>query len=114
MSRAVLTIDLNDAPDTVASYRFHHDRIWPEVAESLRRSGIVAMEIYLLGHRLVMIAETDGRDIADAFAAHHATASPRVAAWEALMKGMQAPVAEAGAGEWWARMERVFRLPDAP
>lgn len=108
--RAVLTIDLNDDHATVDAYRFHHDRIWPQVAESLRRSGIVRMEIYLLGRRLVMIAETDGRSIEEAFASHHASADPQVIAWERLMKAMQSPLPEAAPGEWWARMERVFQL----
>jgi len=108
--RAVLTIDLKDDEATVETYRYHHDRIWPEVAESLRRSGIVSMEIYLLGRRLVMVVETDGRDVAAAFAAHHASTNPQVTGWETLMKAMQSPVADAAPGEWWARMERVFQL----
>ena len=68
------------------------------------------MDIYLLGRRLVMVVEMrDGLDYRDAFRAH-ASSSQRVAEWERLMKSLQEPAAEAGAGEWWAVMEPVFHL----
>lgn len=110
MTRALLTINLKDDPAVIAEYRHHHANIWPEVAASLRQSGIGAMDIFLLGRRLVMVVESDGRDLGQAFAEHHASADPRVIEWEALMKAMQEPVADAQPGEWWARMERVFSL----
>ena len=113
MPRAVLTLDLKDDPAVVASYRWHHARIWPEVAESLRQSGIREMEIFLLGRALVMIVESDGRDLAECFAAHHASANPRVVEWETLMKSMQVPPADARPGEWWASMDQVFQLSTA-
>jgi L-rhamnose mutarotase len=69
------------------------------------------MEIYLLGRRLVMIVETDGRDVHRCFAAH-AASHPRVVEWEALMKGMQEAVPGTAPGEWWTQMERVFHLSD--
>ena len=108
--RAVLAIDLKDDPATIEAYKIHHARIWPEVAASLRRAGIQQMEIFLIGRRLVMLVESDGRDLERAFADHHASADPRVIEWERLMKGMQVPVPGAANGEWWARMERVFEL----
>lgn len=110
MTRALLTINLKDDPAVIAEYRYHHGHIWPEVAASLRRSGIRSMEIFLIGRRLVMVVESDGRELSEAFAAHHASAEPRVVEWEALMKGMQEPVPDARPGEWWAAMEQVFEL----
>lgn len=109
-TRTVLTINLRDAPGVLDAYRHHHAHIWPEVAASLRTAGIATMEIFLIGRRLVMVVESDGRDLAQAFATHHASAEPRVVEWEALMKSMQEPVADAAPGEWWARMEKVFTL----
>ncbi len=44
----------------------------------------------MLGRRLVMIVETDGRDIRRSFAAHRAS-HPRVVEWETLMKSLQEP-----------------------
>ena len=114
MTRAVLALDLRDDKTVVDAYKWHHDRIWPEVSASLRRAGIRQMEIYLLGRRLVMVVETDGRDIDRAFAEHHASGDPQVQAWETLMKTMQVPVPGRAAGEWWARMERVYQLEAGP
>ena len=111
MTRHVLLVNLRDDPGAIAAYREHHQRVWPEVLESLRRAGIERMDIHLLGRTVVMIVEvTDGLDIHRVFAAHQAS-SPRVAEWERLMKSLQEPSPDARDGEWWARMEPVFRLP---
>lgn len=108
MNRHVLTVDLKDDPAVIATYLEYHCRIWPEVVGSLRAVGVEGMEIFLLGRRLVMIVETE-KDLPTILGAH-ATSHPRVAEWEALMKSMQEPVADAAAGEWWAPMRPVFRL----
>jgi L-rhamnose mutarotase len=110
MTRYVFTVDLIDDPVAIASYRTHHERVWPEVVESLRQSGIVALDIYLLHRRAVMIVETDGRDPRRCFAAHRAS-SARVMEWEALMKALQQPPPGSQPDEWWVQMEPVFSLP---
>lgn len=108
--RHVLTLNLKDDPAIVDAYTRHHRDVWPEVQASLRRVGVEQMDIYLLGRRLVMVVEMrDGLDYRDAFRTH-AASSQRVAEWERLMKSLQEPAAEAGAGEWWAVMEPVFHL----
>jgi L-rhamnose mutarotase len=110
MNRHVLTINLREDPAAIAAYRRHHAQVWPEVTDSLRRAGVRQMDIYLLGRRLVMIVELeDGLDVNQTFASHRAS-NARVAEWEALMKGLQEPVAAAGPGDWWAIMEPVFHL----
>jgi L-rhamnose mutarotase len=109
MMRHVLTVDLRDDPAVIESYKAHHRRVWPEVERSLQRAGVRAMEIYLLGCRLVMVVDTDGADFRRCFAAHVAS-SPRVAEWEELMRGLQQPPPGGRPGEWWALMEPVFRL----
>ena len=112
MTRYVLTVDLRDAA-AIDAYRAHHRRVWPEVLDSVRRVGILAMEIYILGRRLVMVVETNGRDVRECFAAHHASSSPPVVEWEAMMRSLLLPPPGAGPGEWWTLMEPVFRLePD--
>ena len=108
MSRHVLAVDLKDDPAIVEAYLEHHRRVWPEVVRSLRAAGLQGMEIFVLGRRLVMILDADG-DYRDRLA-QHAASHPRVAEWEALMKSMQEPSPGAGPGEWWARMQPVFRL----
>jgi L-rhamnose mutarotase len=107
MTRQVLAIDLKD-DGVVETYRDYHERVWPEVLDSLKTSGVIGMEIYLLGRRLVMIAELeDGSDLRSAFATRMAS-HPRVAEWERLMMSLQQPAPGAREGEWWTAMERVF------
>jgi L-rhamnose mutarotase len=103
-------IHLRDDPVAIAAYRDHHRRVWPEVIESLRRAGIRSMDIHLLGRTPVMSVEVaDGVDVRRAFAAHRASGQP-VADWEQLMNSLQEPSPDAASGEWWARMEPIFRL----
>jgi L-rhamnose mutarotase len=112
MLRQVLAIDLKD-DSVVATYREHHQRVWPEVLESLRASGVLDVQIYLLGRRVVMIANLeDGADLRRAFATRIAS-HPRVAEWERLMMSLQQPAPGAAEGEWWTAMEPVFeyRVP---
>lgn len=114
MIRQVLAIDLKDDA-VVETYREHHRHVWPEVLESLRTSGVRGMQIYLLGRRLVMIAELeDGGDLRRAFETRIAS-DPRVAEWERLMMSLQQPAPGAGPGDWWTAMEPVFeyRAPAA-
>jgi len=113
MTRHVLSVDLKDDPAVIEKYKEHHRRVWPEVLRSLRSAGIVEMEIYLLGRRLVMIVDApDGLDV-QRYLANHAASDPRVGEWEALMKSLQEVPPGAAPGEWWGRMERVFHLPAA-
>jgi L-rhamnose mutarotase len=57
--RFCLTLDLKDDPTSIADYKRHHEKIWPEIIKSIRDSGIVDMEIYLLGTRMFMIMEVN-------------------------------------------------------
>jgi L-rhamnose mutarotase len=109
ITRTVLAVDLNGAASAIDAYKAHHRRVWPEVLASLRRAGIIGMDIFLLDRRLVMILETQDPDFRRCFAAHVAS-SPRVAEWEALMRSLQTPPPGAPPGEWWTEMEPVFSL----
>ncbi len=112
MTRYVLTVNLKDDPVIIDNYRRYHERVWPEVLQSLRQVGVERMDIHLLGRQLVMCVElNDGLDFRHAFARHVAS-SPRVAEWEHLMKSLQEPSSLATDGEWWTIMEPVFRLED--
>lgn len=109
-TRYVLTLDLKDDPGIVRAYKRHHRAVWPEVLRSLRQVGVRAMDIYLLGRRLVMVMEARaGFDRRRDFARHVAS-HPRCAEWEALMKTFQQPAPGGRPGEWWALMEPVFHL----
>jgi L-rhamnose mutarotase len=110
VNRHVLTVDLRQDPAAVDAYVKHHEQVWPEVLDSLRRAGIRAMDIYLLQTRLVMVIELEaGLDVRQAFTTHMA-AGPRVAEWERLMKALQQPPPGAPPGSGWTPMRPVFHF----
>jgi L-rhamnose mutarotase len=107
--RYCLTLDLKDDLELIAEYRRHHERVWPEITQSIRDSGIEDMEIYLLGTRMFMIMEVNERFSFDA-KADADSSNPKVQEWEQLMWKFQKPLPEARPGEKWMLMERVFKL----
>jgi L-rhamnose mutarotase len=110
--RYCLALDLQDDPQLIAEYRRHHEYVWPEVAQSIRDSGIEDMEIYLLGTRLFMIVEVSERFSFDAKSEADRD-NPKVQEWERLMWKFQRPLPQAKAGEKWILMERIFKLDAA-
>ena len=109
--RFCLTLDLKDDPSLIAEYKRYHEKVWPEVVESIKDSGIEDMEIYLLGTRMFMIM-----DVSETFSfdkkAKSDKQNPKVQEWEALMWKFQQALPQARAGEKWLRMERVFKLEE--
>lgn len=111
--RYCLALDLKDDSALIAEYCRHHERIWPEIAESIRSAGIVSMEIWRTGNRLTMVMDTDHRFNAAAKAIADA-ANPKVAEWEALMSRFQQPLPWAVDGEKWTPMRKIFDLERQP
>jgi len=107
--RFCLTLDLKDDPTLIADYKRHHEKIWPEITQSIRNSGIVDMEIYLLGTRMFMVMEVNENFSFEAKAAADRL-SPKVQLWEDLMWRFQQPLPQAAQGEKWMLMERIFKL----
>ena len=107
--RYCLTLDLQDDPALIAEYKRYHEQVWPEIISSIRDSGILDMEIYLLGTRLFMIIEVEE---SFSFEAKNKAdrGNPRVREWEALMWKFQKALPEAKPGEKWIQMERIFKL----
>ena len=107
--RFCLTLDLKDDPKLIAEYKRCHEKIWPEITESIKDSGIEDMEIYLLGTRMFMIMEVN-----DSFTFDKKTKAdkrnPKVQEWEDLMWKFQQALPQAKRGEKWLRMERIFKL----
>jgi L-rhamnose mutarotase len=107
--RFCLTLDLKDDPKLIAEYKRCHEKIWPEITESIKESGIEDMEIYLLGTRMFMIMEVN-----DSFTFDKKTKAdqrnPKVQEWEDLMWEFQQALPQAKRGEKWLRMERIFKL----
>jgi L-rhamnose mutarotase len=111
MPRHCLTLDLQDDPEKIAAYKRHHEKIWPEIRDSLFDAGVTAMEIYLVGTRMFMIM-----DVSDDFSIEKKVAMDRVnlkvQEWEALMGNFQAVPAGADPMQRWAVMEKVFDLKE--
>jgi L-rhamnose mutarotase len=107
--RYCLTLDLKDDPRLIAEYKHYHEKIWPEITESLKSSGIEDAEIYLLGTRLFMILEVGEKFSFEAKAKTDAE-NPKVREWEELMWKYQKALPQAKPGEKWLLMERIFKL----
>lgn len=108
--RYCLTLDLKNDPALIAEYKRYHENVWPEILESIRDSGIVDMEIYLLGTRMFMIMEVND-DFSFEAKAGADKSNPKVQEWEQLMWKFQQALPEAKPGEKWVAMERIFEMP---
>jgi len=109
--RYCLTLDLKDDPALIAEYEKYHERIWPEITNSIKEAGIESMEIYRLGARLFMIMEVNERFSFEK-KAEADRGNAKVQEWEKLMWKFQQPLPEAKPGEKWLAMKRIFRLEE--
>ena len=109
--RYVQTLDLRDDPEMIREYRKWHSEEfhWKEIRDGIKAVGILEMEIYILGTRLVMIV--DAPDDFDWKTAMDRLATlPRQAEWEAFVAKLQGCRADARSDEKWQMMERMFYL----
>jgi len=107
--RYCLTLDLKDDPALIAEYKKHHEKIWPEITQSIRDAGIEDLEIYRLGTRMFMIMEVN-ESFSFETKAKADRENPKVQEWEQLMWKFQQPVPDARPGEKWVLMEKIFKL----
>ncbi len=107
--RYALALDLKDDPALIAAYEAHHRAVWPEILDSIRESGITAMEIYRVQNRLLMLMETD-TSFSFADKAARDAANPAVQDWERLMWTYQQALPTAQPGQKWILMESIFSL----
>lgn len=105
------TLDLKDSPELIAAYRALHaeDGVWQETLEAIHASGILEMEIYLLGNRLFMIVEMPA-DLDWDEAMRRMGQMPKQEEWEALTGKYQQAAEGADSAGKWHLMERIFHL----
>ena len=109
--RYVQILELRDNPEMIAKYRELHSEksSWKEVRDGIRQVGILEMELYILGTKVVMIVDTpvdfDWQQAMDRLAT-----LPRQAEWEATVAKMQGCDEHARSDEKWQMMERFFHL----
>lgn len=107
--RFCLTLNLRNDPTLIAEYRKYHEKIWPEITQSIKNSGIVDMEIYLRGTRMFMIMEVN-ESFSFEKKAKADQLNPKVQEWEQLMWKFQQALPQAKPGEKWLLMEQIFKL----
>ncbi len=110
--RYCLAVDLKDEPQLIEEYKNYHtpERVWPEIIDSIKTSGIEDMEIYIVGNRLFMIM-----DVNESFSFDEKSqadkSNTKVQQWEQLMWNFQLPLKWAKPGEKWVMTEMIFKLP---
>lgn len=107
--RYCYALDLVDDPILITEYEKHHEKIWPEIRESILAAGITVMDIYRTGNRLFMIMETDDT-FSFARKAEMDASNPKVQEWEKLMWGYQQALPTSRPGEKWVLMNQIFKL----
>jgi L-rhamnose mutarotase len=103
------TLDLEDDAGLIARYRTTHDGIWPEIPEGIRMVGILDMQLFLCGNRVVMLVITPEDFDWDAGMAELA-ALPRQQEWEDRVALIQKCEPGATSAEKWRTMEKIFSL----
>ena len=109
MKRYCLALDLKNDPALIAEYEEHHRNVSSDIDKSMFDAGIINLEIYRVGARMVMIIEADDSFTFERKAAMDA-ANPKVQEWESLMWKFQKPLPWAMEGEKWILMNKIFEL----
>jgi L-rhamnose mutarotase len=109
MKRYALALDLVNDEKLIAEYERYHQQVWPEILKSIRDAGIIDMEIYRTGNRLLMVMETQDNFSFESKAKMDAE-NPKVEEWEQLMWKYQQALPTAKSGEKWVMMDKIFSL----
>lgn len=109
MKRHTFTLELRNDPASIAEYERIHQGIWPDIAEKIRASGIIDMQIFRWENRMFMLMDTTDDFSLEAKAAADAT-DPRVQEWEAFMWTFQQALPGAAPGQKWVEMKQIFKL----
>ena len=113
MKRYCLALDLKEDTRLIAEYESYHKKVWPEIINSIKESGIEVLDIYRTGNRMFMIIEANDDFSFEKKAAMDA-ANPKVWEWEKLMWKFQQALPWAKTGEKWILMDKIFSLPEKP
>ena len=111
LKRYVQFLEISDDPELMEQYRKWHseEHHWKAIHDGIRQVGILEMEIYMLGNKLVMVVDTPA-DFQWEEAMDRLATLPRQAEWEAFVSKFQGCAADARSDEKWQPMERMFRL----
>ena len=103
------TMELRDDAELIRRYCEAHDEphFRPEVLAGMREVGIMEMEVYIVGTRLVMIVDAPEDFNWDEAMARLATL-PGQEDWEAYVAQFQQCDANATSDQKWQMMKRIF------
>ena len=105
IKRYVQFLEISDNPALIEQYRKWHSEEynWQEVRDGIRAVGILEMEIYIFGSKLVMIVDAPA-DFQWEEAMNMLATLPRQAEWEAFVSQFQGCSADARSDEKWQPM----------
>lgn len=106
-------MELKDDAELIRKYCLAHDEqhFRPEIMAGMREVGILEMEVYIAGNRLVMIVEAHEDFNWDDAMTRLATL-PGQQEWEEYVAQFQNCSAEATSDEKWQMMTRIFHIYD--
>ena len=107
--RYCLALDLKPDPALIEEYEGHHQKVWPEIIESITESGIRHMEIYRVENRLFMIMEVD-ENFSFEKKERMDESNITVQEWEDLMWHYQKALPGSQPGEKWMLMKKIFEV----
>ncbi|MCM1078418.1 MAG: L-rhamnose mutarotase [Bacteroidales bacterium] len=113
IKRYVQTMDLKDDEELIRRYCEAHDEIHarPEVLAGMREVGILEMELYRLGNRVIMIVDAP-EDFDWTAAMTHLATLPGQEDWETFVSQFQQCNPTDTSDQKWKMMERIFRIYD--
>ena len=94
--------------EAVDEYKRYHERVWPEVLQTIRDCNIRNYSIFFKDGWLFSYMEYHGTDRKADWA--KMAADPKTQEWWAIMEPMQQPLDTREPGSWWASMEQVFHI----
>ncbi|WP_026714415.1 L-rhamnose mutarotase [Flavobacterium daejeonense] len=109
MKKYCFALDLKNDSHLIDEYKTFHQNVWPEIIESIKKSGIINLEIYNVQNRLLMIMEVD-ENFSFAKKSKLDAINPKVQEWETLMWKFQQALPDTQPGEKWLLMDKIFEL----
>lgn len=111
VKRYVQILDLKDNPDLIETYKKQHSKpyMWREIIDGIKSVGILEMELYVQGNRLVMIVEAP-LDFDWDKAMSKLAGLPRQQEWEDWNAQYQDCKVGETSDEKWKLMDRMFHL----
>ena len=104
-------LELYDDPELIRKYISSHapENAWPEISRGIRSVGILEMEIYIVGNKLLMIVDTPLDFDWDTAFGKLATLD-RQQEWENYVSQFQVVKNGSSSAEKWTLMDRMFKL----